>query len=87
MIAYSKAIATINGLSFDIKDVQDVSKIAGIGAKMLKKIKEILETGGLEKVEKLQKNKKYGIASEFERVWGIGPTKAVELFNRGIKNY
>lgn len=62
-----------------------MDNIESIGQKLKDKIKELLETGKLTKVENLQKDEKYVIAQELERVWGIGPTKAMELYNRGIR--
>ena len=95
--AYGKAIFNIKGLDFEIKDVSQVRGVKGIGKSTQEKIRQFLETGKIKKVEEVkvlmieeekkggeQKSKQYVIDS-FTKVWGIGPVKALQLYNMGYR--
>ena len=52
-IAYSKAIAFLTSLPFQIKSAEDVKEMPTIGEGIRKKIIEILQTGALQKADNL----------------------------------
>ena len=85
-IAYSKAAAVIRALDKEIETERDVENIKGIGKKISDKVKELLTTGKVSKLEKLQQSEKNVVGVELSKVWGIGPTKAMELYSSGIKS-
>lgn len=82
--AYRRAVAAVKTLTADIKERKDIEDLKGVGPKIRDKIMEIVQTGHLGKLEKFEQNEKYHVVEELERVWGIGPTKATELFRAGI---
>ena len=86
--AYEKAIGAIKDLEIEIRSIEDVRGIEGIGQKIMKKIGEILETGKLHQVEDIDKDSqnKSKIIEEFKKIWGVGPTKAKQLYNLGARS-
>lgn len=84
-MAYMKAASVIRGLDKEIESERDVENLRGIGDKIAKKIKELLETGKINKLETLQNSEKNIARGKLSEVWGIGPSKANELYNMGIK--
>lgn len=57
----------------------------GIGKKIVDKVKELIRTGRLEKLERLQQCERNKVETDFCKVWGIGPSKAQQLYKDGIK--
>jgi DNA polymerase/3'-5' exonuclease PolX len=71
-----------------LENYKELLEIKGIGKGSIDRIKEILEKGYLVEIEKFKdqnKEKKKAI-EDLENVVGIGHTKALELFNNGIKS-
>jgi len=85
-IAYMKAAAVIRNLDTEIESERDVENIKGIGKKISDKIKELLGTGRISKLEKLQGSEKNMVLGELTKIWGVGPSKANELYQEGIKS-
>ncbi|XP_032457622.1 DNA polymerase beta isoform X5 [Nasonia vitripennis] len=84
--AYRKAASTLSGLSERVKSGEEAKKLPGIGEKIAKKIDEFLETGKLRKLEDINKDENNVAINELTRVSGIGPAKAKELVDAGIKS-
>jgi DNA polymerase/3'-5' exonuclease PolX len=84
-MAYMKAASVIRGLDREIESEKDVENLRGIGDKISKKIKELLDTGKINKLETLQSSEKNIARGMLSEVWGIGPSKANELYTMGIK--
>lgn len=84
--AYRKAASTLSALPDRIKSGEEAKKLPGIGAKIAKKIDEFLETGKLRKLENINKDESNVAINLLTRVSGIGPSKAKELVDAGIKN-
>lgn len=84
--AYRKAASTLKGLPERVKSGQEARKLPGIGEKIAKKIDEFLETGKLQKLENIKKDESNVIIDVLTRVHGIGPSKAKELVDAGIKS-
>lgn len=68
------------------ENYKELIHIDGIGKSSIEKIKEILETGKLGEVSGLKKDKKSEVLAELEGVINIGRSKAVELYNDGVKS-
>ncbi|XP_068987253.1 DNA polymerase beta-like isoform X2 [Bombus flavifrons] len=83
--AYRKAASTLSTLSERVKSGQEARKLPGIGEKIAKKIDEFLNTGKLQKLEDINKDESNVAINLLTRVSGIGPTKAKELVDSGIK--
>lgn len=63
-----------------------LTKIAGIGKSIRDKISEYFKTGEISLVLQIQKEeiKKLKCLKLFQKIWGIGPVKANQLYNLGI---
>ncbi|XP_043474805.1 DNA polymerase beta-like [Leptopilina heterotoma] len=83
--AYRKAATTLGKLSERVKNGAEAKKLPGIGDKIAKKIDEFLETGKLQKLENIKKDEGNVAINLLTRVSGIGPAKAKELVDSGIK--
>lgn len=83
--AYRKAAATLGALPERVKSGEEARKLPGIGDKIAKKIDEFLATGKLRKLEDINKDDTNVAINLLTRVSGIGPAKAKELVDAGIK--
>ncbi|KAG7202185.1 hypothetical protein KM043_015864 [Ampulex compressa] len=83
--AYRKAAGTLSALSERVKNGEEARKLPGIGEKIAKKINEFLETGKLRKLEDINKDERNIVINLLTRISGIGPSKAKELVELGIK--
>lgn len=83
--AYRKASTTLSKLPERVKSGAEAKKLPGIGDKISKKIDEFLETGKLQKLENIKKDEGNVAINLLTRVSGIGPSKAKELVDSGIK--
>jgi DNA polymerase/3'-5' exonuclease PolX len=68
----------------EIFDIHDISDTWGIGKSLIEKIDEILKTGRLKKLENYLKEPKINILISFCKIWGVGPSKALELYKKGF---
>lgn len=66
--------------------MEDVESIPLIGKQMKAKVKEILETGKLLRAEYMFKDEKIQIVDQLSKIWGIGPSTAVKLYQQGIRS-
>jgi NAD-dependent DNA ligase len=79
--AYQKAQETIMSYPEDIFSPNDLKGKPGIGATIMEKLNEFVQTGTLKILER-EKNNPMNILAD---VYGIGPKKAKELVDNGIK--
>lgn len=79
--AYLKVIPQLKALS-KIEKLEDIENIEGIGKGIRDRIKEILETGELESAENIKKDTKITIIQSFMNIYGVGPVKAKELYEK-----
>jgi DNA ligase (NAD+) len=79
--AYQKAQETIMSYPNDITSPSDLKGLPGIGATIMDKLEEFVTTGTLRVLEK-EKTNPINILGE---IYGIGPVKAKELVDKGIK--
>jgi NAD-dependent DNA ligase len=79
--AYQKAQETIMLHSNDINNVVQLKGLPGIGPTIMDKFNEYVETGTLRALER-EKNNPINILTD---IYGVGPKKAQELVESGIK--
>ena len=80
--AYQKAQETIMNYQDDIIDPNQLKGLPGIGSTIMDKLNEYVQTGTLRVLER-EKTNPINILGE---IYGVGPKKAQELVNSGIKN-
>lgn len=78
--AYAVVIDQLKERTTPITCMEDLEGIKGIGDKIRLKIQEILETGDLSQVHKI--NKETDVVTDLVRVFGIGPVRAKELYEK-----
>ena len=85
--SYERAISVIDNLEVPIISGKQAQTLPGIGVKLGEKIDEIIETGELESISNrsFEERKRIHILKEFEKIWGIGPKKAVKLYEEGYR--
>ena len=84
-IAYSKVITQLKTLD-RICTYDDVASVKGIGEAISKKIKEVLATGALASAEVAKKTYHIDAYDALMACYGIGPAKARELVDAGIRS-
>ena len=92
--SYKKIVSILLEFNEEITDIKQVKNIPGIGKSSILKIREFLDTGEISQVLEIKKQQKtlfYDInkdrtIKDFIKVWGIGPVKAEDLWNKNIKN-
>jgi DNA ligase (NAD+) len=80
--AYKTAQETIMSFTTDITDINELKGKPGIGETIMTKFKEYMETGTLELLEREKENPE-NILSD---IYGVGPKKAKELVDMGIRS-
>ncbi|XP_043274366.1 uncharacterized protein Mppe isoform X2 [Venturia canescens] len=84
--AYRKAANTLSSLPNRVKNGKEAKELPGIGEKIGKKIDEFLKTGKLRKLEIINQDEKNVAINLLTRISGIGPSKAKELVDSGIRS-
>jgi NAD-dependent DNA ligase len=80
--AYQKAQETIMNYPNDIINPNQLKGQPGIGSTIMEKLNEYVETGTLRILEREKTNP----INIFGDIYGVGPKKAKELVDKGIKN-
>jgi DNA polymerase/3'-5' exonuclease PolX len=80
--AYQKAQEAIMVYPNDIYDASQLTKVANIGSSIIEKLNEYVKTGTIALLEQ-DKNNPINLFSD---IYGIGPKKAQDLINAGIKS-
>lgn len=84
--AYRKAATVIEEHPTPVIELTNPQQLPGVGKGVAKKIKELQETGTTTRAEKLKVDVQYDSGfSELLQVPGIGPVKARNLMNNGIR--
>lgn len=83
--AYATVVKELKLLDKPVYTFDDLKDVKGIGKKIEEKIKELLETGKLTNLDNYDQDKSIEIINNFIRVHGIGPAKAKELYDRGLR--
>ena len=85
--AYTNVINNILIYNNDINDLKDLKKIDGIGKSIFDKIKELYETGKISYIENnINNDDIYTFKQELLSIHGIGPVKANQIVDNGIKS-
>lgn len=85
-LAYKKAMDEIRRLGKPIRSADDVAGVPAIGEKIAEKIREIVATGQLAAAEKVKSTLGVDALEELMTIHGIGPVKARELVEGGIRS-
>ncbi|KAE8747804.1 hypothetical protein FOCC_FOCC005416 [Frankliniella occidentalis] len=83
--AYRKAASSISAHPTRLTSGEEARKLDGVGLKISEKIDEYLTTGKLRKLDKIHQDDTSTAVNLLTRVSGIGPAKAKELVDSGIK--
>ncbi|KAK8470146.1 hypothetical protein PHAVU_004G071000 [Phaseolus vulgaris] len=84
--SYYKAIAVIEKLPFKIESADQINNLPSIGKSMKDHIQEIITSGKLSKLEHFETDEKVQTISLFGEVWGIGPSTAMKLYEKGHRS-
>ncbi|KAL2334267.1 hypothetical protein Fmac_015480 [Flemingia macrophylla] len=84
--SYYKAIAVIEKLPFKIESADQINNLPSIGKSMKDHIQEIITNGKLSKLEHFETDEKVRTISLFGEVWGIGPSTALKLYEKGHRS-
>lgn len=84
--AYEKVITQLKASTDPIRSYEDVASLEGVGKKIALKIKEIIETGVLKAAERTKEEYSLNTLDAFQNIYGVGPKKAAELINAGIRS-
>ena len=80
--AYKKAQDTLYKIDQDITDVQQLKGMPFIGDTILNKFDTFIKEGKLKMIEDYKNKPEYVLSN----IYGVGPKKAKELVDKGIKN-
>lgn len=80
--AYKKAQDTLYKIDNDITDVQELKGMPFIGDTILNKFETFIREGKLKMIEDYKNKPEYILSN----IYGVGPKKAKELVDKGIKN-
>jgi NAD-dependent DNA ligase/DNA polymerase/3'-5' exonuclease PolX len=80
--AYQKAQETIMAFPDTITDPKQLQGKPGIGSTIMEKMNEFVETGTLKILEREKENP----VNIFAEIYGVGPKKAKDLVDKGIKS-
>lgn len=83
--AYANVIGQLKRMDA-VTCMEDLQGIQGMGEQIKKKINEILETGFLRSAEKAKEHYHIDVLDQLQNVYGIGPAKATELVQGGIRS-
>lgn len=84
--AYANVIRQLKQMNQPVQSYDDLQEIQGVGDQIKKKIKEILETGVLKSAEKAKELYHIDVLDQLQNIYGIGPAKAIELVQGGIRS-
>ncbi|TKY46267.1 DNA polymerase lambda [Spatholobus suberectus] len=84
--SYYKAIAVIEKLPFKIEIADQINNLPSIGKSMKDHIQEIITTRKLSKLEHFETDEKVRTISLFGEAWGIGPSTALKLYEKGHRS-
>lgn len=84
--AYATVIAQLHQSDHPVTCYEDLAFLTGVGKNIEQKIKEIIETGSLRTAEKAKEVYHIGAMDVLQRVYGIGPAKARQLVQAGIRS-
>jgi DNA polymerase beta len=84
--AYQTVITQLKQRTEPVTVWEDVAGMKGMGEKIEKKVKEILATGHLRSAERAKELYPIDALDAFQNIYGVGPAKAMELANQGLRS-
>jgi DNA polymerase beta len=83
--AYVTVLRHLEAHPAPIRSLAEIPVFQGVGEKIKKKMEEIVETGRLEAAEKAKADYPLDALALFGGIYGIGPVKARELVDMGLR--
>jgi DNA polymerase beta len=83
--AYATVLRHLEAHPAPIRSIAEIPVFQGVGEKIKKKMEEIVETGRLEAAEKAKAEYPLDALALFGGIYGIGPVKARELVDMGLR--
>ena len=83
--AYATVLRHLEAHPAPIRSLAEIPVFQGVGEKIKKKMEEIVETGRLEAAEKAKADYPLEALALFGGIYGIGPVKARELVEMGLR--
>ena len=83
--AYATVLRHLEAHPAPIRSLAEIPVFQGVGEKIKKKMEEIVETGRLEAAEKAKADYPLEALALFGSIYGIGPVKAKELVDMGLR--
>jgi DNA polymerase beta len=83
--AYATVLRHLEAHPAPIRSLAEIPVFQGVGEKIKKKMEEIVETGRLEAAEKAKADYPLEALALFGSIYGIGPVKARELVDMGLR--
>ena len=83
--AYATVLRHLEAHPAPIRSLAEIPVFQGVGEKIKKKMEEIVETGRLEAAEKAKAEYPLDALALFGGIYGIGPVKAKELVDMGLR--
>ena len=83
--AYATVLRHLEAHPAPIRSLAEIPVFQGVGEKIKKKMEEIVETGRLEAAEKAKADYPLDALALFGGIYGIGPVKAKELVDMGLR--
>jgi len=83
--AYATVLRHLEAHPAPIRSLAEIPVFQGVGEKIKKKMEEIVETGRLEAAEKAKAEYPLDALALFGGIYGIGPVKARELVDMGLR--
>lgn len=83
--AYATVLRHLEAHAAPIRTLAEIPVFQGVGEKIKKKMEEIVSTGRLESAERAKADYPLEALALFESIYGIGPVKARELVDMGLR--
>jgi DNA polymerase IV len=84
--AYSTAIAALSAYPYTLTSAQEIFALPGCSQKIAALYQEWKDNGHIKEVNDIESDHKMQILSTFYDIFGVGPIKAREFYNRGWKD-
>jgi DNA polymerase beta len=83
--AYQTVISQLQQITDPITSFEQLQHLKGLGDAIQKKIQEIMATGQLQSAERAKEKYPIEALSAFQNIYGVGPAKARELTDKGLR--
>jgi len=83
--AYATVLRHLEAHVAPIRSIEEIPVFQGVGEKIKKKMEEIVTTGRLESAERAKADYPLDALALFGSIYGIGPVKAKELVDMGLR--